>query len=402
MHVAVHVPTIGNRRLLRRAAMTASLALICASGLFLYACESTPPTMPEIGNYYDQRVKQVQEARDEMLRECQNASDPIACADAVRQWYREAMTLLNQARDAAINENWQDSYDRRKAWEEKIRDMLPDFPKIKDISLPFAPEPSQSNVTFELDLTPITVADPCEPVIAIVAGAVPDFETTEVSTSPVLGSAAVSNPCFMAMDATQGTYLLALTGQSLSVSGSFEFESGSLVATATVAGSVSIAGAVLGDGSYAGRVNSGALTVNVAGFGIATLNVISDEANLIDIAPGGSGTITALFAMTHSNVAWNAMLPGYVRYRLPVTRSANGALAIEFGPTLTSDLVPFTPHPLSDYNGDGVWDYTSDLAAFMQDWTLNRIIADRDDNEIWDSNDIDLWTEIFWHDALHD
>jgi hypothetical protein len=311
------------------------------------------------------------------------------------------MQSLNQGHQDAVNENWRDAYERRKAWEEKIRDMLPDFPDIKDITLPFAPEPSQSSVTFDLHFTPITAADPCEPVIAIVAGAMPGYESTEVSLSSVLGSAAVSNPCFMANETNQGTYLVGLVGQSLTASGSFGFVSGHLSASATVAGSLSITGAMLSDGRYMGQVISGAMTVSIPSFGVSTLTVVSDTANVIDIPPAGTGTITVLFAMSHSYVAWNAILPGYARFQLPVTRDSNGAFAIQFGPTLISDLIPFTPLPLSDYNGDGVLDYTTDLAAFMQDWSQQRIIADRDDNEIWNSNDIDLWTEIFWHDALH-
>lgn len=101
-----------------------------------------------------------------------------------------------------------------------------------------------------------------------------------------MASAAASNPCFMATETPQGTYLVPLVGQSLAASGTFDFVSGSLSVTATVAGSISITGAMLNEGGYIGQVNSGAMTASVAGFGVATLNVVADAANVIEIAPG--------------------------------------------------------------------------------------------------------------------
>jgi hypothetical protein len=383
-----------------RGTITKALCLIAASGaLFsLSGCRSRPPSVPEIERQYNEGHRQLKEIYDQMMKGCRESADPASCESAVRAWYLAALDELRAIQYESINKNWDDAYERRKALEEALRQLIPAFPKIKDITLPFAP---QSSVSFDLTGTPITMSDPCEPIIAVVAGMNPGYESVNLASSASLSTAVSQNPCFMAVGNGSGTYALALAGQTLTINGTAALANDEFSTTASIAGSIALAGAVLDDQSYTGVVQSGVLTVNIAYGGIATLQVVPDDANVIDIAPNGAGTVTTLFTLAHSDVAWNAVLPGYVRIQLPVTRAANGALTIQFGPTPTADLVPFQPHPLSDYNGDGVWDYASDLAEFMIDFADQRLIADIDDNGIWDSNDIDLWTNIFWHDALH-
>lgn len=169
---------------------------------------------------------------------------------------------------------------------------------------------------FDVVASPMRAADPC-------AGFAPLLATV----APTSGEAAAAdaNPCFM----EQGVGVTVLAGRTLAVNGHVRCENRGKASTAFVSGTLSISEARLDDGRHVGRVNGGAITVNLGSLGVLTYTVMPDPANLVETGPDGRGTLTALFARTHSDEAWNALLPGLVRHRLPITRSDDGELVVQ-------------------------------------------------------------------------
>ena len=92
---------------------------------------------------------------------------------------------------------------------------------------------------------------------------------------------------------------------------------------------------------------------------------------------------------------WGFRVDGSYMYELPVRKLADGTLGIGFGPTQRRYIPSYEVPANLDCNADGVLDYTSDYAAFLALYQAQSPLADQDWNDVFNTNDINLWTAAF-------
>lgn len=377
---------------------TVVAAILSAAAAFTLVGCATPPSPIEIDEQYDRYGDDLEKALHRMLQACQSDPNPSECAANVINWYLQQLALLEQARQDAINENWKDAYERRRLWEEHFREMFPDWPEFEKLIEPLWME---AQVQFDLSTGSPGDPDACDEVVLMVNARRADFEGVNLEADPELLVIVQDSPCFEVVPAgAREAYAQALEGQTWPVDGTVSVEYAGDAMDADVTGSLGLVPSPVPSGSSgdAWAVVSGSLTVKTGGSTLLTMSVLTDATNRIEVDSRGAGTIRVLFGNEYSHEAWAAVLPYYNRVELPISLAPDGTFHIETGWIEAGDLVPYSPWPASDYNQDGVYEYISDLAAFMADFNAQEPLADQDINGVWNQNDIDLWTERFWED----
>ncbi len=158
---------------------------------------------------------------------------------------------------------------------------------------------------------------------------------------------------------------------------------------------------LLPDDDMLGRhwcIRSGSLEVSALGSPLVQLTLLNDEENSITIEEsGGGGRFIALFMARYAPGPWSLALPNLYRLKLPVDLTDH-ILAMRLPATSVTDLAPFQPRSTSDFNEDGVLEYSSDFAAYLRDFDLHTPLADMNDDDQWNGDDIDLWIDSFGED----
>lgn len=277
-----------------------------------------------------------------MKRQCNG--DP-ACIAAVNEWYREMLQdVLDGYRDA-IRENWKDAYERRKAWEDKLREMIPTWPDLKTL-LP------KKGVIGSINLT---------------------------TTS--LGSGSPSEA--------------ALWDTTIKLSGTSVFTN-TLSATAEITGTISMSGFTAADGSRSADIYSGSIVATInGGDDMMTMTLETDPRNHLVLGANNTGTLTMIVTREISDKRWNALVPYYIQVQLPVTRLPDDTLTISMNGVKLTAITGHRPFTITDYNGDGIRDYSSDYAIFLADHGVGAPRADMNEDGIFDQDDLDMWTNLF-------
>ncbi len=328
-------------------------------------CQS-PPTTEEIHKEYQYFYNQLEEQYQKMLIECEKVyTDPEerkACKSLALSWRNERWTELQRAEESAVNEEWEEARERRKALEEKLREMLPDFPDLRDIF-----EPLIIGGSMDIDIT----ATPMQQQ-------------------------------HYAMSLTGGDIIHASTPNSpvrYRLSGTTALDSDTMSMTMDMGGLLSMTLDTDQFGATFGFVHTGYLHSTAIDGTEITLTIVDDPQNIVETDNNGVGWITLLTTMEHSDEEWNAILPYYNRVRFPLEVQPNGSLDINTHGWVPTDMyVPYIPWASSDYNMDGTLDYDTDFPAFLEDFDEEDLRADQNVDGVWDQEDIDLWLNRFWTD----
>lgn len=320
------------------------LALVAGTMTIMPSCAS-PPTMPEITAQFDQEAELLKQARDQMIAAC---NGDAACIAAAKAWYTTIYTELLRLRWEAIQENWQDAYERRKEWEKKIREMFPSWPDLKDII----------------------------PKLGVL-GTI-DIESSALGSGSS-GSVALTSPTWES---------------TIKISGTVQF-SGSLLATGEVSGSLSMSGNTASDGSRTAQVYSGMIVAKIIDTDdLVTLTLEKDSRNQLTIGADGVGTLNLVFTREISDKAWNAIVPYFIQVKVPVTRTSNDRIEVNLSGVKLSKITGRTPFAITDYNDDGVRDHTLDYASLLADYAMLDTRADMNTDGAWTQADLDMWENL--------
>lgn len=375
--------------------------LLVGIAVALTSCQSTP-TVDEINDQYDHFKNVIDQYYEDMKKACQNHSDPQGCMDAVTAWYIQALQLLNEAHQKAIEENWKDAKERRKELEEWLRETIKDlldelFPNINDILSPLL---MSGEIHFDLTIEDDEVdRDRCLEVVDVVNIFREDYENIDLNQDRELLDLVDQNPCFIGVLQEDGRMVArALEATAWVISGSVTYWEDGVTVTSSVDGQLDLAKDVSVPGGTHWNVISGVVTVTLDDGSSVDMFVTSEEGNSIFTDSTGSGELNILFENHYSSGPWSAVLPFYNRMRLPVDLTTEEAIVIQTGWVAVADLVPHVPWPASDYNGDGVLDFDTDFAAFMDGLNNQEPLADVNNDGLWNDDDIDLWISRFWED----
>jgi hypothetical protein len=358
-----HAPQSVRRLNLNPQRVRRALCIACAAGaLLVNGCTSVPTPM-EI-------EQQVQTAEDRLIdlvnQEIAKCNGDQACIDGWRQWLRDRLAELNQLRIRALEESWKDARKRREEWEKKIRDMFPSFPDIKEL-LPWG---KSTKVTSDL------------------------------ATGPVGSSG--SSSAGGGVGASMATPVPVSWVQSVPVTGSLSLANSEYSVDTVITGNLSISGTTSSNGAINAEVYAGALNATIVGLNssvVLTVDTEASPANSLTINSAGSGRISIVFARSIPDLAWDAIVPGLIRVSLPVTRHIDGTLHISLSGAVLGQVMPTTPYSTSDYDGNGVLNYTMDYAAFLTAFANKELRADTNCDGYWTQADIDRWDRLFQSDA---
>lgn len=304
------------------------------------------PTDDDIKDEFDMDLARLNEAYERLKADCHGDA---GCLQKQREWYRTQVAQLQNDRGVAREHHWQDAQDRRKAWEDALRGLIPNWPSLKDLF-------SKSGVKASIQIT-----------------------------SNSLGTAG------------NGVSTVAWATK-LKVQGNTSFTAG-LEGSATIEGSFNLEGTTTADGTRSAEVYSGLVVAKVGDpidpSDMVTLTVVKDSRNRLEIAPSGTGTLTVVVTREISDKIWNALMPYYIQVHLPVTRHADDSISINLLDAKLSQITGRTPFVITDYNGDGVREHDQDLAALMVDFAQHTERADLNSDDAWDQADIDLWENLF-------
>jgi hypothetical protein len=344
------------RRFVCRPRLKTLLKLSSATVLMLIAGCTSTPTPTEINQQIDHAVQALEQAYQQRRAECNGNS---ACEESVRLWYQQMYADLQAARLAALQENWQDAYERRRLWEDEIRSWLPGWPEIKDF--------------FPVQRTSVL--------------------NSTISTSS-LGS--ILNQSFTS------TWI-----KNARLSGTFSISNTNFDASAEIRGSLSMSGTSLINGGVEATIYSGSISADLLGSSDTTatlaiapaiLGVPGSSQSKLVLDASGTGHVNLVLVPTIPNVAWNAIIPRHIRVKLPVTLDSQGKLHLDLSNARLGDVMPNDWHFASDFNRDGVLDHGPDLAAFLIGMQNQDIRTDVNcDNQI-DQSDLQVWEQEYADD----
>jgi hypothetical protein len=322
------------------------MACTAATVLVFSGCQS-PPRPPEIRDTVKSQRQQLEDMVNRMIQRCNGNQE---CETFWRNWLADRLLELQQLEIEALRENWRDAYERRKEWEKKIRDMLPNWPDIK----PLLPWGKNAIVTADLTSSPLGVDQESE-------GS--SWDTT------------------------------------VSVVGQISFSLPVLSASFDISGHLSLEGQTASNGSVTANIYAGALTAKNSTVDSITLTIEKDEGNIVTIDSTGNGTASFVVSRFISDKTWNAVTPYYIRINLPVVRTSNGEVRLLASNVRLADLMPFATYRLSDYNGDGILDHASDYAAILADYAAQVRRADVNCDGVYTPSDLDEWNSMFTEDT---
>jgi hypothetical protein len=280
-------------------------------------------------------------------------------------------------------------------WDDAVRKLIPGFPDLKSLT-------HGGVVGISMTADPAVAIQPVPCSDAILA----DSATRSLLALQTIAAqgegedgepladvqAIIANPC----ELSQAQFVLA----SRQVQGHLSLASSDFNFDADLAGTISITTTSLG-GLTSGRVNAFSATLTSNSVTLATLGLDPTSANSLTTTFSGNGTANLTLTVTPAAVEWAAILPSVLNITLAVKRNADGSIAFGGPPVSIDTLVPYQPHLFSDFDGDGVLNYTLDYAAFLQAWTQHDVRCDRDGNGLWNQADLDQWTREFNEDLAH-
>lgn len=142
-------------------------------------------------------------------------------------------------------------------------------------------------------------------------------------------------------------------------------------------------------------IRAGTLDITSVGVLIARLTLLGDDDNAITLQENGEGKLIALFE--DESATGSQIISRRYHLKLPVALSGN-SFVIHLSTTRIGDLGTYRPRVTSDYKEDGVLEYVSDFAAYLRDFDLHTPLADMNDDDQWNGDDIDLWIDSFGED----
>ena len=362
---------------------------------------ASPPTQGEVDSLFNREAARLDRLYRELVAMCEDHSDPQGCIDAVIAWHRDARTKLEEMRVLAQQNRWEELKQRRDDWEDELQDLIPDFPGLKDIF-----EPLLSDIYTNLNVTGTpSNSGGCDNAIAMVNALAPGLESVNLATGETgsIQNVLEASPCYQLINSNIGgttTEIYAVAASSttsLTLNGNVTL-SGIMVNTGSVSGVLNISLFDSSDGTISGYIIDGSATLTV-GTDTITFGAESDLPSEVFLDQSGSGYIDGIFAMSMSDTAWDALTPGYIHVQVPVVRNADGTWSISTGGAVeTSSLIPFRPDMVLDYDRNGMYEYNSDLAAFVVGLAAHEWMADVNVDGLWDADDIAEFDRIWASD----
>lgn len=367
---------------------------------------AAPPTHEEIGTQYDQWVTAIHQAVQIQVAWCNDyIDDPDENAECRQNAVANGQRLIqlaNEARIAADQRRWEDARDRRRELEEDLRELIPDFPNLAPILEPLL---MSGVVRSTLTLSPagplpsvddgILWSDQVAHAISVIAPIPGDI--ADGQSGSMVG--ALSDPSIEGIAVSPaGTVTATLSYRSsYLIGGGYSFDSDTLTLGGDLSGSLTIRSQVSSDGTISATIESASGTI---GSDIADVDfsLVRSDASVITIGPDLRGVAELTVRVSGVPIEWGALLPEYYRLRLPITLNGS-TFTIDPGPLDASEISPTLAHPSSDYNGDGIYDYASDFAAFLTGFGRSEFRADMNLDGEWTSDDVIRWEAAFDTDS---
>jgi hypothetical protein len=380
---------------------------VCVTG------RASTPSPEEIDEQYNDWQEKLEQVKQKLLASCEGDAE---CEANVMDWYRSKLMELYDPYVAATKERWRDARDRKKALEEELRELIPEWPDIEDILEPLL---MNAIVTLDVDGEPVTTGGGCDDVVLVATlrelrrqlvdepTSLGDGGTDDPTASrdgivvqPIDPILVPIEPCFKDVVVVGGE-VFATRAQTLTYAfeGDYTVDTGVGTVSGVLNLSLQLAETVGSDGTYSAQIIAGDGSIDLAPSTV-TLSVVDDEANVIDVGANGKGWITVLLKAEHSMIEWGAILPEYNRVHLPITRDGSTLTLVQdsFG---SGDFVPYQNHPASDYDLDGSLTLDLDFPAFLAGHASQSHRADIDGNEIWDDADVVAWLDRFNQDVAN-
>lgn len=328
---------------------------------------ANPPTPTDIEAEFNIARQVINESHAAMVQGCRSdfaegTPERNSCIRDANLWRQAAMTEALNARSNAYNENWRAARDSRKRLEEKLQDVLPNWPQIKDL---------------------ITIIDNGT-VQGIATPGGLRYVAADIGTNNGVG----------------GEIPVPIQLQAYAFSGQIQFDWGSTTVAAPFAGTLEFQGSRIGS-AYSGVVRSGTLEATFPGGVQARLVVVKQPSNTISTSGSGDGQMVFLAEFEHDMESWESILFSRYRILVPITMDAQGIITIDTTSDEVAAMLPYAPRPYTDYNLDGVYDYQSDFGAFMSDFASQSVATDINYDGLWNQSDIDQWISEFDADAAN-
>lgn len=383
-------------------------AVLCASVFSMSGC-TTIPTPEEIEVQTDSVIQTINRVMDEEVARCNGDQ---ACINSVNQIRHSLIEKAISARIEALQENWRTARERRQELERELLELIPNFPDLKPALDLIYNSSVESTTTFDFDVS----GDPILGIFSSGSSGSSQSGTPNVFTMLTDAATALINlpdilpesdleQILLNLDEPAIGYLYEDNDQvwaRLSIIRKLRFTGTATVSipnsslTGNLTLNLFVQESLAQDGSYYATINSGNGSWNSSSLN-ATVAIEPLGSNFIHIPDGGSGIVTALMSINYSSDAWGSILPRYQTFHIPITRSGDH---FEFTDQITG-LHQFTPHcehPSSDYNRDGILDYSTDYPAFLMGASSHETLADMNHDDTWDSADISAWAAVFMAD----
>lgn len=359
---------VNRSRRIRGSSILIGALVMATVVLWPAGCQSPPnrdDTLDTIHVYQDRLKKERQEA----LKLC---GDDQACQTEMRQVFVELEQRSLELELQVIDEDWQDARDTRKALRDRLIEIIPQYPDIRDL---------------------------LEDLINILSD-----ETGEIDMNATAVVSSTKHDPGSQMNAMRINY---------DISGWLDVSDWVISGPMNFAGELDVTGAFAidrtGMTSFSGRVTSGWITLVLPDGTTIDATVYNDvlgglESTISTTAGVGEASLVLELdrALLDDYPRWGVLIDSPTIIRVPIEMDSNKNISLHYGPARLGDLLPYEPWPASDYNDDGQLDEPSDTAAFMSGWSAGEALADSDFDGDHDSEDIALWLSRFQEDLLHD
>jgi len=352
---------------LRRPVGVRRLAVIAGSAVALgfVGCSTlNPPDRDDTLRTIDKEWEELRRKEQQEIKNCNGDPD---CIKKVREDFYKLRQDLNKLKQKVIEEDWEDARDARKKLRDRIIDLIPKYPDLKEFLEWLLKQLDEEKVSADLQGVPTSIKVPGGP------------------------KSAVGDP---------------LATVDYAVSGKIEIFDWSLDGPVQITGPMNI-DYFVGAAGVDGTVNSGSLTLALGNGSTLTAPLYQDPTgnirSSVSVDSAGVGYLTLAFDIDSNLFVGNwgavAMTPSLVR--IPVVLSPSYKLTFYTEETAIADLFPYEAFPASDYDGDGLLDPEADYAAFTIGIGEKHPLADIDADGDWDQDDVDMWWSDFLTDYAH-